>query len=186
MVGCCGLFCSMFDPLSLSLSLSLSRPREDKARLVFRSVVQKWGHFHHKGLVFPLFFFKSKNNNRRKRKEVLIGQIVTHDTTHNNNNNRRRGGRRRRRQHDDSREDDAIIEAAEEENIKKTTSSVPPLVFGGVRERGDEQCRCWCIVVVLEMRPDDYLHHRSECRRGRNNVSSRMAVHVASDRTENE
>ena len=89
------------------------------------------------------------------------------------------------RQHDDS-EDDAIIEAAEEENIKKTTSSVPPLVFGGVRERGDEQCRCWCIVVVLEMRPDDYLHHRSECRRGRNKVSSRMAVHVASDRTENE
>ena len=63
MVGCCGLFCSMLDPLSLSLSLSLSllRPREDKARLVFRSVVQKWGHFHHhKGLVFPLFFLSPK------------------------------------------------------------------------------------------------------------------------------
>ena len=89
-VAVCSAPCSI-------LSLSLSRPREDKARLVFRSVVQKWGHFHHhKGLVFPLFFLKSKkNNNRRKRKEVLIGQIVTHDTTHNNNNNRiRRGGRR--------------------------------------------------------------------------------------------
>ena len=51
-VAVCSAPCSI-----LSLSLSLSRPREDKARLVFRSVVQKWGHFHHhKGLVFPLFF----------------------------------------------------------------------------------------------------------------------------------
>ena len=53
-----GAVCSA--PCSI-LSLSLSRPREDKARLVFRSVVQKWGHFHHhKGLVFPLFFLSPK------------------------------------------------------------------------------------------------------------------------------
>ena len=53
-VAVCSAPCSI---LSLPLSLSLLRPREDKARLVFRSVVQKWGHFHHhKGLVFPLFF----------------------------------------------------------------------------------------------------------------------------------
>ena len=61
-VAVCSAPCSI---LSLSLSLSLSRararPREDKARLVFRSVVQKWGHFHHhKGLVFPLFFLSPK------------------------------------------------------------------------------------------------------------------------------
>ncbi len=55
-VAVCSAPCSILS-LSLSLSLSLLRPREDKARLVFRSVVQKWGHFHHhKGLVFPLFF----------------------------------------------------------------------------------------------------------------------------------
>ncbi len=53
-VAVCSAPCSI-------LSLSLSRPREDKARLVFRSVVQKWGHFHHhKGLVFPLFFLSPK------------------------------------------------------------------------------------------------------------------------------
>ena len=34
--------------------------------------------------------------------------------------------------------------------------------------------------------PGDYPHHQTEFRRGRNAVSSRMAVHVASDRTENE
>ena len=57
-VAVCSAPCSI---LSLSLSLSLSRPREDKARLVFRSVVQKWGHFHHhKGLVFPLFFLSPR------------------------------------------------------------------------------------------------------------------------------
>ena len=59
-VAVCSAPCSILS-LSLSLSLSLLRPREDKARLVFRSVVQKWGHFHHhKGLVFPLFFLSPK------------------------------------------------------------------------------------------------------------------------------
>ena len=59
-VAVCSAPCSVLS-LSLSLSLSLLRPREDKARLVFRSVVQKWGHFHHhKGLVFPLFFLSPK------------------------------------------------------------------------------------------------------------------------------
>ena len=55
-VAVCSAPCSI---LSLSLSLSLSRvPGRTKQRLVFRSVVQKWGHFHQqRSFVSFLFFF---------------------------------------------------------------------------------------------------------------------------------
>ena len=174
--------CSADTPCSLARPrLSAFRSSEVKAKSV-SSKGFVWGTIFEKkkqvlSFLFFFFFFGTsrllkKSSHRfiivvikksnRKRKELIIIRHIQQQP-----------------REDDDDSDDAIEAEGNRRREHRAPAlvvvktSVPPLV---VREH--EQFCC-----IRKMRPGDYLP--SEFRRGRNAVSSRMAVHVASDRTEN-